>query len=112
MHNGYPLCHPSQAPVVVRALHSLTAQNADTIGRTIAELDRGWAVQTWDDYDGYLSILIEPVDQDAAQPSYSISGTVKRIELAKLCGDEMITLGAFTVQTVADQLVRILQAQG
>ena len=111
MHNGHPLCHHSQAPVVIRALHSLTAQTADTIGRMIADLDGGWSVQTWDDYDGYLSILIEPVHQDPAQPSYFISGTVKRIELAKLCGDEMITLGAFTVHTVADQVVRLLQAQ-
>ena len=112
MHNGHPLCDQSQAPLVIRALHSLTAQTAETIGRTIADLDRGWSVQTWDDYDGYLSILIEPVDQDAAQPSYLISGTVKRIELAKLEGDEMTTLGAFTAHTVADQLVRVLQTQG
>jgi hypothetical protein len=107
MHGSHTVCDLGQTLVTIRALSSLTSQNAHTIARTIAALDDGWSVQTWDDYDGYLSILIEPPDQATAQPSYVISGTIQRIELAKLRGDELITLGAFdSVCSAVDQLVR------
>ncbi len=108
--NSHNVCDLEQTLVPIRALSSLTSSDVDMLSCAVNRLTTGWMVQTCDDYDGYLSILIEPADQAASQASYLISGTVNRLELAQLCGDELVTVGIFgDVHTVIDQTVRFLQ---
>ena len=98
-----------QGPVTIRALHSLTQQQADIITRAVAAGAPCWSVQTCDDYDGYLSILIEPVGTGPEQPAYYVSGTSSRIELAEARNDALTTLACFNdVRATAARLAKIL----
>ena len=54
----------NQDLATIRALSSITSQQADTIAQAVQASGRAWDVQTIDDYDGYLSILIEPSVSD------------------------------------------------
>ena len=99
-----------QGPVMVRALHSLTQQQAAIITRAVAAAAPHWSVQTCDDYDGYLSIMVELVGPGPEQPAYYISGTIGRIELAEVRQDALSTLACFSnVNEVATRLTKILR---
>ena len=50
-------------------------------------------MQTCDDYDGYLSILIEPAGHSPERTTYYISGTTSWIELAEIHDESLTTLG-------------------
>ena len=63
MINTFQLPHAAsnQDHIVVRALSSITSEQADTIAQIVhASSGPSWDIQTVDDYDGYQSILIEP----------------------------------------------------
>src|SRR5579875_3792876 len=80
--------------VRIRALHSLRVKDAETVQHAIAYVPSDWSVQSFDDYDGYLSILVEPRD-NSGQPAYLISGTTKQVEMASVHGDDLYTVGRF-----------------
>lgn len=92
MHTGHNYRDLEQGPATIRALRSLAPRDADAITQAVAAVGDGWSVQTSDDYDGYLCILVEPQDETAGQLTYLISGTVNRIELAEMHHDEMHTI--------------------
>ena len=98
-----------QGPVTIRALHSLTQQQAAIIAHAVAAVAPHWTVQTCDDYDGYLSIMVEPAGPSPEQPAYYISGTIGRIELAEAQGDDLNTIACFhDVRELATRLAEIL----
>ena len=98
-----------QGPVTIRALHSLTQQQAAIITRVVAVVAPRWSVQSCDDYDGYLSVMVEPVGPSPEQPTYYISGTINRIELAEVRQDTFTALACFNdISAVATRLAKIL----
>ena len=108
MHTDQAFRNPEHGPAIVRALRSLAFGDADLIAQAVGTIGHSWSVQSFDDYEGYLSVLVEP--EDASQPSYLISGTLDQIELARLSYDNLRTLGCFqNVATTADQLIQLLQ---
>ncbi len=87
-----------QNPVIIRALSSITSQQVEIITQAAQVSDRGWYAYTHGDYDGYLSIVIEPGIRDARLPAYFISGTVELLELLELLevdNDNMLSIGYF-----------------
>ena len=85
-----------QNSAIIRPLDSLWAGDVYLISKLVETTDERWSVQTGDDYDGYLFMLIEPTSEIAeCQPSYLISGKTGRLELAAIHGDECKTLGRF-----------------
>ena len=80
----------------IRALRSLRLRDAEIITQVVGPIGGAWTVQTFDDYDGYLSILVEPCSQGAEQrPSYLVSGKTGNAELIAVDGDQCQTLGHF-----------------
>lgn len=53
-----------------------------------------WVAQTTDDYDGYLSILIEPTVHDDNQKSFFVSGTTQKLELFEAQDDNLVALAS------------------
>ncbi len=85
-----------QNSTLVRAFLSLRASDVEIVAHAVDGFGGSWSVQTCDDYDGYLFILVEPSAQRAGQlPSYMISGKTGQIELAAVDGDDCQTLGRF-----------------
>ena len=99
----------SQVPGLVPALSSITPQQVDTIARTIQATGRTWYIQTSGDYDGYLSILIEPRVGDE-QKTFFVSGTAHCLELAHVKDDDMTSIGSFT--GVEELNARLLDLMG
>ncbi len=86
----------NQNIALVRAFRSLRARDAEIVAQVVDGFDGGWSVQTCDDYDGYLFILIEPSAERSRQwPSYMVSGKAGQIELAAVDGDDCQMLGRF-----------------
>jgi len=79
----------------IRALNSITSAQAEIIVQAILAIGPGWNVQTADDYDGYLSILIAPDISADEQASFFVAGTVQRLELFEACDDNMTSLASF-----------------
>ena len=87
---------PNQKSALVRAFRSLTFKDAEIVAQLVDAFDGAWAIQTSDDYDGYLFMLIEPSAERTEQlPSFMVSGTTGQIELAVVDGDDHQTLGCF-----------------
>jgi len=79
----------------IRALSSITSEQAEIIVQTVHATGPGWDVQTADDYDGYLSILTAP-DISADKPtSFFLAGTAQRLELFEVYDDNMTQLSSF-----------------
>jgi hypothetical protein len=97
-------------PAVVRALSSMRVAEIALITDVVADVSDRWSVHTHDDYDGYLSILVEPAGSDhACRPSYLVSGTANHIELDQVRGDKLSTMAAFeTMPAAAARLVSLL----
>ncbi len=94
--------------VTVRALSSITQQQIDDVAQAIATCAPSWTVQTCDDYDGYLSLLIEPAGQQE-RPAYYVSGTRNRIELAVASHDDLNTIARFSrTSKLVNQLATLL----
>ncbi len=85
----------NQVSAVIRALSSITSQQVDTIAQAIQASGRAWGMQTIDDYDGYLSILIEPSVRDDEQKTLFISGTAQHLDLFEGYGDDMRSVATF-----------------
>ncbi len=64
-----------QGPVGIRALNSLSRPHVEAV---VAVAGDGWAVQTTDDYNSYLSIIVEASEHASDRPAYLISGTVQQ----------------------------------
>jgi len=79
----------------IRALSSITPAQAEIIVRAVRTTGPGWDVQTADDYDGYLSILIAPDVSADKQTSFFVAGTARRLELFEACDDSMTSLASF-----------------
>ena len=96
-------------PVTIRALRSLTREHADVVSQAVTRLGIGWTTECYDDCDGYLSIMVSP--ETEVQPTYVISGSIERIELARLHDDKLVRLGIFnTVQEAVTLLGALLRA--
>ncbi len=90
----------------MRALSSITFRQAETIAQAVQASSQAWDVQTMDDYDGYLSILIEPSVSDE-HPAFVISGTTQHFKLFSLRDDDMGLVADFN--DVEDLLPRLLR---
>ncbi len=85
-----------QNSTLVRALRSLRVGDAKIVAEVVDAFGGSWSVQTCDDYDGYLFMLIEPSAEQAGQPpSYVVSGKTGQAELAVVDADDCHTLGCF-----------------
>jgi hypothetical protein len=93
MHTDHLSTDWIQGPVTIRALHSLTLRDAEAVSQAVLALQPGWSVQTSDDYDGYLSIIVAPED-DGTHPTYLISGKKRAIDLAAMRDDNIVTLAS------------------
>lgn len=91
---------------LMRAFRSIRGADAEIIARVADRFGGAWAVQTCDDYDGYLFVLIEPAGDSAKQsPSYMVSGQTGQLELAMVDHDDCRTLGRFSnIDEVASAL--------
>lgn len=79
----------------IRALNSITFAQAEIIVQAVRATGPGWDVQTADDYDGYLSILITPDVSADKQTSFFVAGTTQRLELFEAYDDSMTSLASF-----------------
>jgi len=77
-------------------LSSITPQQAETIIRAIQTGSYDCDVQTFDDYNGYLSVLIEPRTLGNDIPAYFITGTKQHLELLKAHNDDLTPIAAFS----------------
>ena len=102
----------SQDLAIIRALSSITSQQADTIVQAVQASGRAWNVQTSDDYDGYLSILIEPSVSDSKQKFFFISGAASHLELFEAYDDDMMSLAKFNdVEELSARLLDLISQQ-
>jgi hypothetical protein len=99
-------------PAVIRALRSLTHDHANQIEDAVQASAPEWDVDRIDDYNGYLAVLVSRKDDIDTEPSYLISGTVDRVELAKIRADTLREVGPFkTVEQAIEALVALLTAR-
>src|ERR1700712_1528552 len=85
----------NQNLATIRALSSITSQQTDTIVQAVQASGRAGDVQTIDDYDGYLSILIESSVSDDEQKTFFVSGAAQHLELSEVDGDNMKFVAIF-----------------
>ena len=86
----------TQDEAVVRALSSITPQQAETLAQALQASSYAWDVQTIDDYDGYMSVLIEPRTLGNDMPAYFIAGTKEHLELLKAHNDDLTRIAIFS----------------
>ena len=99
-----PANTPSVGSAAIRALHSLNRRDADAVRATVRAAARGHVVEEHDDYDGYLSLLISPADENGA--AFLVAGRTGAVDVAELRGDEMIALGTFPSTGAAMAVLR------
>ena len=92
-------------------MSSITTRQAETIVQAIQADGRTCDIQIIDDYDGYLSILIEPNVSDNKQKAFFISGTAQHLDLFETCDDDSLTSVA-SFNDVADLSARLLHLIG
>ncbi len=110
--NSHNVCDLEQTLVTIRALSSLTSSDVDMLSCAVNRLTTGWMVQTCDDYDGYLSILIEPTVHDDKQKAFFISGTAQHLELFEVHDDNLIPVADFSdVEGLSVQLLDLIARQ-
>ena len=108
--------HPSrgerdleQGLVTIRALRSLTSDQAEIVSKVVAALPGNWAVEHHDDYDGYLLIMISPNEFSThPRPSFIISGKADKIEVAELHDEDLRPLGCFN--TIEEATAKVANA--
>ena len=99
----------SQDAAVIRALSSITLDQADKLTEILRGAEPAWDVQTFDDYDGYLSLLLTPVIHSESEKSFSINGKAECLELWAAHGDDLTFLGSFdSVDQLLTQLIKSL----
>jgi hypothetical protein len=93
----------------IRALGSITSQQADIIMQAVQTSGLAWTVQTTDDYDGYLSILVEPIVHGDSQKSFFIAGTTQKLELFEAYDDDMTLVASFSdVEAISARLLDLI----
>ncbi len=98
-----------QGPVTIRALRSLTSDQAEIVSKAVTAVPGEWAVEYHDDYDGYLLIMISPDPSSSAGPAFLISGKADEIDVAELHDDEMHQLGCFsTIEEATAELANAM----
>ena len=98
--------------VAIRALNSITSQQAEIIDKVVQASGLGWVTQTNDDYDGYLSILIEPSTNSETQKTFFISGTMQCLELFEAQDDNLVAIASFNnVEATSTQLLKLIARQ-
>ena len=96
----------------IRALGSITSQQADIIVQAVQASGLPWTVQTVDDYDGYLSILVEPIVHGDSQKSFFIAGTTQKLELFEAYEDDMMSVASFSdVEAISARLLDLIGQQ-
>jgi hypothetical protein len=104
-----PHAASNQDHIVVRALSSITSEQADTIAQIVHASRHPWDIQAVDDYDGYQSILIEPATRSDEQKALFISGTAQRLELFEAQDDDLALIGTFAdAEMLGARLARLL----
>ena len=94
-------------PVAIRALNSLSRRHVEAISAVTCN---GWTIQTIDDYEGHLSMVVEPSEPTSNKPSYLISGTIQEIELEEFHDEELTAiLKAADITGITNELSRRLQ---
>jgi hypothetical protein len=79
----------------IRALSSITLDQAEIIVQAVRATGLNWDVQTTDDYDGYLSILVTPSISADKETTFFVAGTAQRLELFKAYDDTMTLVASF-----------------
>lgn len=79
----------------IRALSSITLDQTEIIVQAVRATGRGWDVQTTDDYDGYLSIMVTPSISADKETTFFVAGTAQRLELFKAYDDTMTSVASF-----------------
>lgn len=101
-----------QDSVNVRALSSITLHQADIIAQAVLEVAPTWEVLTFDDYDGYLSILVQSAVQDGNQKAFSIAGAAQCLELSEAHGDDLTPVASFSgIDHLAARLIELIGQQ-
>ncbi len=109
MHSSRLYLNPEQHPVTIRAIQSLTPSQADAVRQAVGALSAEWSVDQHEDYEGHLSIVVSRDGQRGTGPTFLISGSVDRIELAELRADELHRLGDFSaIDELIAELTRTL----
>ena len=90
-----PVRNQNLESATIRALSSITFEQAEIIVQAVRATRAGWNVHTADDYDGYLSILIAPDVSADKQTSFFVAGTAQRLEVFEACEDNMTSLASF-----------------
>ena len=86
---------PGALALVIRAVRSLTPEQADTVEALIARHSRcQWSLDTHMDYDGYLSFVVTPNDASIDE-ALLLSGEIGKVTLERMHGDDMRSLGTF-----------------
>ena len=97
-------------PAVIRALSSLTHDNAGTIAEAVEAGAPDWEVDRVHEPDGYVAVFVSLKDDMDAQPTYWISGTPQHIELSEVHGDTLRELGPFdSLEQAIDALLFTLK---
>lgn len=106
MHNSQTHRDLEQGPVAIRALRSLNQLHVDAVQAAVAACGGDWVIGCHNDYDGYLSIIVERSDADNS--TFLISGRLGHVELGQLIGDQLRQVGEFKViEQVVTELVRL-----
>ena len=65
-------------------------------------------MQTANDYDGYLSILVERLVHDDKQKSFLLAGTAQHLELIESKDDNPVALASFSdVEAISARLLAL-----
>lgn len=98
--------------IIIRALSSITVQQAEMIARAVQAEGRAWGVQASDDYDGYLSIIVEPVVHSDKQKAFFVAGTAQHFELFETYEDNMMSVATFNdVEELSARLLDLIDQQ-
>ena len=99
----------NQDTVTIRALSSITSQQAEIIVSAVHASGLAWVTQTMDDYDGYLSILVAPATYSDNQKSFWISGTNQHLELSMAQDDNLVGIATFNnAKAISSQLLNLI----
>ena len=90
-----PIRHENLDSATIRALSSITSDQVEIIVQAVGATGLGWDVQTTDDYDGYLSILIASTASADKKTSFFVAGTMQRLKLFKAYDDNIRLVASF-----------------
>ena len=96
----------------IRALSSITFEQAEIIVQGVRATGPRWVVQNTHDYNGYLSILIAPSASADKQTSFFIAGTAQCLELFEAYDDNMRSVAPFIdVEALSVMLLNLIAQQ-